>query len=363
EIMSSKAICNRINNIPVFNDSSIMNMFIEYMVGHGRSLEALGEAVVDKDMTKPIFRIILAHKSVNKDQTIFELDGQKINVDDVIQFGLVRFESYDHNRVVGYLLCPYIWLWIMAHAYHENVNDPFLRSWDCSYYNEVLSESGEPSIPPGCQYWQHFVAQFKSNIYNYDQRIDLSVIHNGATHNFGQVFISNRQLTLSKSIERVNTKSKDSFCSIYMAETKTITNGDTSVQIIEGTKHFSKGFEEEYNKATSSGDIFIFYTSASCQNLELQPMSAIVNKECWKEYFGPFSGRCYNYAMGPPDINKATFTQLTGFEKIAKKRARIIMEERVRVEFFDINYCERRTKIPRQYIEPFFQKSKAFYHD
>ncbi|CAG8752046.1 6605_t:CDS:2, partial [Funneliformis mosseae] len=41
----------KINNIPVFNDSSIMNMFIDDMVGHGRSLEALGEAVVDKDMT------------------------------------------------------------------------------------------------------------------------------------------------------------------------------------------------------------------------------------------------------------------------------------------------------------------------
>ncbi|CAG8483219.1 9293_t:CDS:2 [Funneliformis caledonium] len=222
--------------------------------GHGRALEALGEAVVDKNMNKVNYIDLINNISVNKDQTIFELDGQKINVDDVIQFGLVRFESSDPDRVVGYLLCPYIWLWIMAHAYHENINDPLLRSWDCAYYNEVLSESGEPS---------------------------------------------------------------------------------TSVQIIERTKHFSKIFEEEYNKATSSGDIFIFYTSAFCQNLELQPMSAIVNKENWKEYFGPFAGRCYNYAMGPPDINKATFTQLTGFEKIAKKRARIIMEERDRVEFFD----------------------------
>ncbi|CAG8577635.1 530_t:CDS:2 [Funneliformis caledonium] len=409
----------KINNIPVFNDSSTMNMFIDDMGGHGRALEALGEAVVNKDMNKlnyidlinnvrmnltynysgwltktaylrPLLRIILAHTSVNKDQTIFELDGQRINVDDVIQFGLVRFESSDPDRVVGYLS------WIMAHAYHENINDPLLRNWDFAYYNEVLNESGEPSIPPGCQYWQHFeyfVAQFrslKSNIYNYDQRVDLSVIHNGATHNLGQVSISNRQLTLSKSVERISTKSKDyrnqnanilcqkgrvnltnashiiinasaakfgdSFCSIYMAETKQLQTEAHQCKLLREQSISQKIYEEEYNKATSSGDIFILYTSESCQNLELQPMSAIVNKENWKEYFGPFAGRCYNYAMGPPDINKATFTQLTGIEKIAKKRARIIMEERDRVEFFDIDDCERRTIIPRQYIEPFFLK-------
>ncbi|CAG8485785.1 16152_t:CDS:2 [Funneliformis mosseae] len=334
----------KINNIPVFNDSPIMDMLIDDMGGHGRALEALGEAFEDKDLSKinfidlinnvrlnltynysgwlaktaylrPILRIILAHISVNKNQTILGLDGEKIKIDDVIQFGLVRFESFDPDRVVGYLSCPYIWLWIMAHAYHENINDPLLRNWDFAYYNEVLNEAGDPNIPPGCQYWQHFeylVAQFrslKSNIYDYDQRVDLSVIHNGATHNFSQVSISNRQLTLSKSVERVSTKSED-----YRNQDTTILC--TSIQIIERTSISQKNFEEEYIKATSSGDIFIFYTSAFSQQLELQPMSA---KRNWKEYFSPFAGRCYNYAMGPPDINKATFTQLTGIEGIAKK--------------------------------------------
>ncbi|CAG8551668.1 12974_t:CDS:2 [Funneliformis caledonium] len=374
EIMSSKAICNRIffqllkqpndswndfknrynvtledvlRRIAKYRTQEVkdLNMTLEVM----DALEALGETVVDKDIDlinnvrlnltynysgwltktaylRPILRIILAHTSVNKDQTIFELDGQKINVDDVIQYRLVRFESSDPDRVVGYLSCPYIWLWIMAHAYHENINDPLLRSWDFAYYNEVLSESGEPNIPPGCQYWQqhfeYFVAQIrslKSNIYNYDKRVDLSVIHNGATHNFGQVSISNRQLTLSKSVERFSTRSKDYrnqneiYCRLNYYKRRHI-----SSKLLREQSISQKIFEEEYNNTTSSGDIFIFYTSASCQKLDLQPMSAIVNKENWKEYFGPFAGRCYNYAMGPPDINKATFTQLSGIEKIAK---------------------------------------------
>ncbi|CAG8641889.1 5740_t:CDS:2 [Funneliformis caledonium] len=334
----------KINNIPVFNDSPIMDMLIDDMGGYGRALEALGEAVEDKDLSKinfidlinnvrlnltynysgwlaktaylrPILRIILAHISVNKNQTI-----------------LVRFESFDPDRVVGYLSCPYIWLWIMAHAYHENINDPLLRNWDFAYYNEFRS--------------------LKSNIYDYDQRVDLSAIHNGATHNFGQVSISNRQLTLSKSVERVSTKSEDyrnqdttilcqkgridlanashiiinasaakfgdSFCSICQVSKQLQTEAH-QYKLLREQSISQKTFEEEYIKATSSGDIFIFYTSAFSQQLELQPMSAIINKRNWKEYFGPFAGRCYNYAMGPPDINKATFTQLTGIEGIAKK--------------------------------------------
>ncbi|CAG8702519.1 13720_t:CDS:2, partial [Funneliformis mosseae] len=315
----------KINNIPVFNDSSTMNMFIDDMGGHGHALEALGEAVVDKDMIKVNYIDLINNVRLNL----------KYNYsDDVITYGLVRFESSDPDRVVGYLSCPYIWLWIMAHAYHENINDPLLR---------------KPNIPPGCQYWQqhfeHFVAQFrslKSNIYNYDNRVDLSVIHNGATHNFGQVSISNRQLTLSKSVERslkiIGIKMKYTVLEIAFVQyiwqrLNNYKRRHISSKLLREQSISQKIFEEEYNNATSSGDIFIFYTSASCQKLELQPMSAIVNKENWKEYFGTFAGRCYNYVMGPPVINKATFTQLSEIEKIAKNVLELSWKNEILLNF------------------------------
>ncbi|CAI2200335.1 2907_t:CDS:1, partial [Funneliformis geosporum] len=106
-------------------------------------------------------------------------------------------------------------------------------------------------------------------------------------------------------------------------------------------------FKDEHEKATSPGDIFIFYTSASSKKLKLyQPKSAIVSKDNWEEYFGSFSGRCYNYAMGPPNINEATYTQLTGIDFIAEGRARTIMEERNKRKFSGIDDCLSRTKIP-----------------
>jgi hypothetical protein len=184
----------KISDIPVFNNSPITKLFIDDMGGHGRALETLGEILGSRDLKevnftdlindvrstlikhysgwlfntdylRPMFRVILSHTPISKKDTILGLNGEEIKVYQLIQFGLIRFESSDSDQIIGYLSCPYIWLWIMAHANHENVNDPLLRNWDFAYYKEVLNESGELSIPPGCQYWKHFeyfVAQFRS---------------------------------------------------------------------------------------------------------------------------------------------------------------------------------------------------------
>ncbi|RHZ64406.1 hypothetical protein Glove_325g15 [Diversispora epigaea] len=409
----------RINRNPVFVDNPVMKMLINDMGGHGRALEALEESISGKDLDninfidlindvrsnlndkyqgwlsktnylKPVLRIILSRARVDKNQNIATFEGEEITVDDVTQFGLVRFESRRTDEVVGYLTCPYIWLWIMAHA---SLDDKLLRNWDFNYYNEVRNKAGDPSIPPGCQYWQnfeYFVAQFrslKSNIYGDNEQVELGVIHNGAKHNFGDSSIYNRKLTLEQSVKRVSTKSGDykqgakilcqggevdvtearriiinapsaesgdSFCSIKMVGTELLQTETHQCKLVKQIISQER-FKDEHEKATSPGDTFILYTSASSKKLELhQPMSAIVSKDNWEEYFGSFAGRCYNYAMEPPNLNEATYTQLTGINFIAEARARIIMEERNKREFSGIDDCERRTKIPRTYLEPFF---------
>ncbi|CAG8601927.1 6732_t:CDS:2 [Acaulospora morrowiae] len=409
----------RINNNPVFVDNPVMKMLINDMGGHGRALEALEQSIRGKDLDninfidlindvrsnlgkkyqgwlsktdylKPVLRIILSRTQVSKNQNIATFAGKDITVDDVTQFGLVRFKSRRADEVIGYLTCPYIWLWLMAHA---SQNDKLLHNWDFNYYNEVRNKAGSISIPPGCQYWQnfeYFIAQFralKSYVYGDNEQVELRVIHNGAKHNFGDSSIYNRELTLKQSVKKVSTMSGnykqgvkilcqdeevdvakarhiiinasnaeygDSFCSIKMVGTELLQTETHQCKLVKQTISQER-FNDEYKKATSPGDIFILYTSASSKKLvPSQPMSAIVCKDNWEEYFGSFAGRCYNYAMEPPNLNEATYTQLTGINFIGEARARIIMEERNKRKFSGIDDCERRTKIPRTYLEPFF---------
>ncbi|CAG8698485.1 18761_t:CDS:2, partial [Acaulospora morrowiae] len=408
----------RINSNPVFVDNPVMKMLINDMGGHGRALEALVDSISgiyldninfidlingvrsnlgkkyqiwlsNTDYLKPVLRIILSRTQVNKKQNISTFEGKEVTVDDVTKFGLVRFVSQRADEVFGYLTCPYIWLWIMA----RESRDKILRNWNFNYYNEVRNKAGNPSIPPGCQYWQNFeyiVAQFralKSNIYGDNEQVELGVIHNGAKHNFGDSTIYNRELRLEQSVKRVSTRSEDykqgvkilcqdgevdvteakhiiinapsaksgdSFCSIQMVGTE-LPQMETHKCKLVKQMISQERFKDEYEKATSPGDTFILYTSASSKKLELhQPMSAIVSKDNWEEYFGPFAGRCYNYAMEQPNLNEVTYTQLTGINCIGEARARIIMEERNKRKFSGIDDCERRTKIPRTYLEPFF---------
>ncbi|CAG8580579.1 16609_t:CDS:2 [Acaulospora morrowiae] len=405
----------RINGNPVFVDNPVMKMLINDMGGHGRALEALEESISGKDLDnirfidlindvrsnlskkyqgwlskticlKPVLRIILSRMLVKKSSNVATFEGKEITVEDVTQFGLVRFESQGVYEFFGHLTCPYIWLWIMARASRD---DKLLRNWDFNYYNEVCNKVGNSSIPPGCQYWQnfeYFVTQFrslKSNIYGDNEQVKLGVIHKGAKHNFDDSSIYNRELTLEHSVKRVSTRSGnykqgvkilchdgevdvtkarhiiinesgDSFCSIKMVGTELLQTETHQCKLVKQAIS-QEIFKDEHEKATSPGDTFILYTTASSEKLKLhQPMSAIVSKDNWEKYFGSFAGRCYNYAMGPPNLNEATYTQLTGINFIGEARARIIMEERNKRKFSGIDDCERRTKIPRTYLEPFF---------
>lgn len=86
-------------------------------------------------------------------------------------------------------------------------------------------------------------------------------------------------------------------------------------------------------------------------------MSVIISKNNWEEYFRPFARKYYNYAMGSPDINKATYTQLselTGINGITEACARTIMKKQNKCKFSNIEDCLNRTKILRIFFEPFF---------
>nr|CAG8597017.1 7039_t:CDS:2 [Entrophospora candida] len=114
--------------------------------------------------------------------------------EDYTHLGLVKFEV-DSKSCRGYLICPYIWLWMIAHF----TNDPILRDWDFNYIQE-MQHMEDTSLPPGLQYWQHFehfvacIQVLKSEIFDNNEWITLEKLYNGARHSFGDTGIHNQHL-------------------------------------------------------------------------------------------------------------------------------------------------------------------------
>lgn len=140
----------RINDKPVFNSSGIVEkILIQDCGGHGRALEALIgiipalsrdahatgyiESLVVQRLhelyrgafpretdAQGIAKAVIAKRRLERDELI---PGTSVTPDEVVQNGLVRFET-DEHKSSGYLNVPYNWLLVLATTYHEN---PFLK--------------------------------------------------------------------------------------------------------------------------------------------------------------------------------------------------------------------------------------------
>lgn len=80
-------------------------------------------------------------------------------------------------------------------------------------------------------------------------------------------------------------------------------------------------FEGEYDKAVSSNnDFFILFTTNTASMNTANPKfarSAIVCRDNFREYFGPFAGRAFCVKK---DINTATAEEYAMFPVLAKQR-------------------------------------------
>ncbi|CAB4425382.1 unnamed protein product [Rhizophagus irregularis] len=314
-------------NEPVFKNTPLLNMLVSDMGGNGRALEALQSAIKGVDFENssflsiaeqvyyklkdrynewisytryltPVLRAIMTHTKLVLSAPI---PGTDILPEELSKLGLVKLEKQDDLSDKGTLTCPYIWLWLMANA----SGDSILRNWNFKYYSEIQNK-GDPTIPPGCQFWQHFehfIASFrvlKSNVFEINQEIELQDIHAGARHNFGSATIRNVPLLLKKAIRRESTKSSaystnktvtckegddqinidltdasaciingwsvpagDSFCPIYYAgstqQSHTVFHTEChQYKCYESTIVNQTTFNEEYKKASDEGDVFYF---------------------------------------------------------------------------------------------------------
>ncbi|CAB4435665.1 unnamed protein product [Rhizophagus irregularis] len=403
-------------NEPVFKDTPLLNMLVSDMGGNGRALEALQSAIEGVDFENssflsiaeqvyyklkdhynewishtryltPVLRAIMTHTKLVVSAPIPDTD---ILPEELSKLGLVKLERDDLSDK-GTLTCPYIWLWLMANA----SGDSILRNWNFKYYSEFQNK-GDPTIPPGCQFWQHFehfIASFrilKSNVFEIDKEIELRDIHNGAKHSFGTATIRNVPLSLKKAIRQESTKSSaystnktvtckkgddqididltdasvciingssapagDSFCPIYFAGSTQQSRPVLHIECQQSKCYKLKTvnqatFDEEYEKASDEGDVFLLYTCGSSNVPKLPRLSAIVDRGCWKLYFGPFVGRAFLLAHSDKfNINNCSKSEMTSIYGIGSKRADLLMSNR---PYCNLEDCIARTNIPRNFL-------------
>ncbi|PKK67539.1 hypothetical protein RhiirC2_567830 [Rhizophagus irregularis] len=88
-------------------------------------------------------------------------------------------------------------------------------------------------------------------------------------------------------------------------------------------------FNEEYKKASDKGDVFLFYTRGPSNVPNLPLLSAIVDRNNWKLYFGPFVGRAFLLARSDKfNINNCSKSEMTSIHGIGSKRADLLMSNR-----------------------------------
>lgn len=397
----------------VFKDTPLLNMLIDDLGGNGRALEALASALKGVDIEndsfvsiaekvyyqledrynewinkthylEPVLRVILTHTTLVASAPI---PGTNVLPEDLSRLGLIKFEKQNEFCNEGTLTCPYIWLWLMANG---SRSDSILRRWNFKYYNELQTNDGDPTIPPGCQFWQHFenfIASFrvlKSNVFETDKEIKLQDIHAGAKHNFGTATIRNVPLSLEKATRQQSTKSSaysankmvtckrgndqinvvnledasaciingssapsgDSFCPIYFTNSSQLHIESQQSKCLKSTTVNQAMFDEERKKASDCGDIFILYTCGRSNVESLSPLSAIVDCDCWKLYFGPFVGRAYLLMKSDKfNANNCTRSELTSIYGIGPKRALLLESMR---PYDDLEDCIDKTDIPRK---------------
>ncbi|KAK3826764.1 MAG: hypothetical protein J3R72DRAFT_12604 [Linnemannia gamsii] len=377
---------------PVFDDDDhIIKVLVDDCGGHGRALESLqiaieesgqdfnvdllmnnlhrklqnlySEALLVKSSTiQAMARAILTRVYLDPDKP---LPGTVKLPGELAIPGLIRYEQPDGLGAGGYLVAPYIWVWLFSYQPQEGA-DPLLNNWRFCDYSDLKSKM-DPRSPPGAQFWQHFehfVATFrylKSRVLEDGKPTTVSAIHTGARLN-GDISFKNHHLKLAISSQYVDTKSRSHrpFSTVRCEhEVLSVRNGKYCIinapsapygdsftgldarrfctevhQCKLITDRGEIDYQAERRKAASDKDFFMLFTTIDGLDVELPPLSGIVDKSNWALYFGPFAGRAFVFATtGALDINLAPQKDLRRMRGVDDRKADLIIQERARRRF------------------------------
>lgn len=347
-----------INNKPAFSLSGIVEkVLVQDCGGHGRALEVLTDIIpaLSRDATVEvkflvvqrlhelykgtlpreadalgIVRAVIANRCLERDELI---PGTSVTPDELVQNGLVRFETDGHTSS-GYLKVPYIWVLVLATTYHGN---RFFEELQLLEYRDFRVR--EDSSFPGGFSWADFeclmvkIRKIKSHVFEDQSFVTLGNLHSGAfmTDDTKSVCIRNHHLQDDVAIHQTMSQTTSSNQHQWLINTDNSGNIDlrwhrhivrnasgapaadaivslqsnpvrTECLQFKNTKEGRLNFQRERMKAAGSDDIFALFCTSSIPSLRTNGTyhvpsgTVLVVKENWQNYFGPYAGRSYLFA-------------------------------------------------------------------
>ncbi|KAF9152321.1 hypothetical protein BGX20_005190 [Mortierella sp. AD010] len=302
--------------------------------------------------------------------------------DQLIEPGLIRFEM---DGQYGYFQVSYLWLWAMAGG---SGREPIILGWQFDDYRDIAANNNL-TLLSGCL-WENFekinakIRKMKSLTIPDRQRTNIAELHYGARLN-GNIGFINHPLEVLSAQSQIITKTTNSNKKSWIIDCKggssinlrnhrhIVLNAasapsgdaflslDTRSAINEVHQYkFSTGdsrtinqnqYDTERDKAASDNDFFILFTTLTAHGIQLPDKSGIVDRQCWSEYFGPFSARAYNsFVEGALDINNDDYTTLQLVNGIGPTRANTILTRR---PFLNAADARLKTGIPINILDKF----------
>ena len=373
------------DNLPVFDNSPVTRLLVNDVGGHARAIELIADELTMyqnggqpnitelanaiyaklkdrykealfllKDSTLPIAQCILSRRLIRLRDNI---PGSDLKWEDVASSGLIWFESTEIDDVYGpqgYLVAPYIWLWMLARLPPERNTKrlcQFLSTWKFNDYEELLHLETDQGFP-GNITWQSFKVFccyfriLRSLGFEDGEKVPLTLLHSGCKLRDDQeTMVVNRHLDFARAVhqywtdsmgehattrkngrsaEEVDTRNSrtlnaddqlshvilngpsasagDFFLSIETSaqpSPKRKGSQDNIVREAGQCKSIQKKltqdmYDEEKNKSAGPDDIFMLYTDTKISDdFALPDRSGLVDMSCWRSYFGPFFGRAF----------------------------------------------------------------------
>ena len=287
------------------------------------------------------------------------IPGTDLTVDDILQVGLFRYDAVKRKLTVAY-----IWILLIC----DMIEIPELQALIGLDHDQLMGKiqhGAHPSLSFAAfeEFWCNFRAA-RSRCFGDGETVKWSIFHSGAyfTKNCDFKFV-NKHLSFCRAAHQFGTKSscqdlialtngtrgrRDQFLDIVILNQLGALSGNSAVfllfpdQVIRTEAHQDKNFDvstiraieilDERMKAADPTDCFILVYSGKVDKEGLDQLperTAIIDAQCFEEYFGPLAGRAFAYRnTGPVDVNSACFAQLMVCIGVGEKIARDILQER-----------------------------------
>ena len=334
----------------------LTNIMIQDMDGHGRALEYLLETLKVHNLDSvPASTVMKAIKTNLKDAYIgwnplpcssqasgllgsiigraklrlYDLiPGTTVTVDQILRAGFFRYDIRE-----GVLSVAYIWISLIS----DWIDIPELKAiikLDEKYFEKIQHGSPSLSLPAFEEFWCYFRA-VRSRSYGDKIQMEWNILHSGAiVTDEDNIKFENNHLSCMRAVHQFETRSSNKgvikvvdgtdWNSRDLMLDKVILNcpespsGDSMVvlKLSNGEycseAHQCKIFDapfltvdavgRERQKAADSKDFFVLVCSGKlCGSLdELPARTAIVDADCFEQYFGPFAGRALRYKHSGP---------------------------------------------------------------